>query len=77
MKRDGTKIVGVGSLDNFTVQITDVTGNYYSFSRSDLASCTRELKSLMPDNYSRSLKPAEIDDLIAYLVNLRGAEATR
>jgi putative heme-binding domain-containing protein len=77
VKRDGTKIVGVGSLDNFTVQITDVAGNYYSFSRSDLASCTRELKSLMPDNYSRSLKPAEIDDLIAYLVNLRGAEATR
>ena len=77
VKRDGTKIVGVGSLDNFTVQITDMAGNYYSFSRVDLASCTREFKSLMPDNYSRSLKPAEIDDLIAYLVDLRGAQATR
>ena len=77
VKRDGTKIVGVGSLDNFTVQITDVAGNYHSLSRSDLASCARELKSLMPDNYARSLKPAEIDDLIAYLVNLRGPEVTR
>jgi putative heme-binding domain-containing protein len=77
VKRDGTKVVGVGSLDNFTVQITDAAGNYYSFSRNDLASCARELKSLMPETYSQSLKPAEIDDLIAYLVSLRGAEATR
>jgi putative heme-binding domain-containing protein len=77
VKRDGTKIVGVGSLDNFTVQITDMAGDYYSFLRSELSSCTRELKSLMPDNYSRTLKPAEIDDLMAYLVSLRGAEATR
>ena len=77
VKRDGTKIVGVGSLDNFTVQITDMAGDYYSFLRSELASCTRELKSLMPDNYSRTLKPAEIDDLMAYLVSLRGAETAR
>jgi len=75
--RDGTRVVGVGSLDNFTAQITDAAGNYYSFSRSDLASCVRELKSLMPDNYSQLLKPAEIDDLISYLVSLRGAGATR
>jgi hypothetical protein len=27
----------------------------------------------MPDNYSRTLKPGEIDDLIAYLVSLQGA----
>jgi hypothetical protein len=31
----------------------------------------------MPDNYSQLLKPAEIDDLISYLVSLRGAGATR
>jgi quinoprotein glucose dehydrogenase len=73
VRRDGTKIAGVGSLDNFTVQITDMAGNYYSFLRSDLASCARELKSPMPDNYSRTLKPGEIDDLIAYLVSLQGA----
>jgi putative heme-binding domain-containing protein len=73
VRRDGTKIAGVGSLDNFTVQITDMAGNYYSFLRSDLASCAREPKSPMPDNYSRTLKPGEIDDLIAYLVSLQGA----
>jgi len=77
VRRDGVKIVGIGSLDNFTVQITDAAGNYYSFERSDLASSTRELKSLMPDNYGRMLAAAEIDDLLAYLVSLRGAEATQ
>jgi putative heme-binding domain-containing protein len=77
VKRDGAKIVGIGSLDNFTVQITDAAGNYYSFERGDLASSTRELKSLMPDNYSRVLTAAEIDDLLAHLASLRGAEAAQ
>ena len=75
--RDGRKIVGIGALDNFTVQITDAAGNYYSFERSDLASSALELKSLMPDNYGSILTAAEIDDLLAYLVSLRGEEVTR
>ena len=74
VRRDGSKVFGVGDLDNFTVQIIDTAGNYYSFLRSDLASATRELRSLMPDNYSRLLTPGEIDDLLAYLVSLRGGE---
>ncbi len=77
VKRDGTKIIGVGDLDNFTVQLTDAAGNYYSFLRNDLSSAARELRSLMPDNYSRLFTPGEIDDLLAYLVSLRGAEASQ
>jgi putative heme-binding domain-containing protein len=77
VKRDGTKIIGIGDLDNFSVQITDAAGNYYSFMRSDLSSVTRELRSLMPDNYSRLFTPGEMDDLLAYLASLRGAEASQ
>lgn len=77
VKRDGTKIIGVGDLDNFSVQITDAAGNYYSFMRSDLSSVTRELRSLMPDNYGRLFAPGEMDDLLAYLASLRGAEASQ
>ena len=77
VKRDGTKIIGVGNLDNFSVQITDTPGKYYSFLRSDLSSVARELRSLMPDNYSRLFTPGEIDDLLAYLASLRGAEASQ
>ena len=77
VRRDGAKITGVGDLDNFSVQVTDAAGNYYSFVRSDLASATRELRSLMPDNYTRLLAPGEIDDVLCYLANLRGAERPR
>lgn len=76
VKRDGTKITGTGQLDNFSVRIYDDAGNYYSFLRTDLASATREMHSLMPGNYGRLFTSGEIDDLIAYLVGLRGAEAT-
>jgi hypothetical protein len=31
----------------------------------------------MPDQYGRLFTPAEIDDLLAYLVSLRGVEAAR
>lgn len=75
VKRDGGKIIGIGDLDNFSVRITDSSGNYHSFPRTDLASVTRELRSAMPDSYSRLFTPAELDDLLAYLANLRGAEA--
>ena len=77
VKRDGTKVVGVGDLDNFSAQITDASGNYYSFNRADLASADREFRSLMPASYGRLFTPAELDDLLAYLVSLRGTEATR
>jgi putative heme-binding domain-containing protein len=78
VKRDGTKLVGVErGFDNFSAQLMDSSGNYYSFLRSDVTSIKRDNRSLMPDNYGRMLTPAEIDDLVAYLVSLKGAEATR
>jgi hypothetical protein len=54
-----------------------VAGNYYSFLKSDVQSATRGTRSIMPDQYDRLFTPAEIDDLLAYLVSLRGAEAAR
>jgi cytochrome c oxidase cbb3-type subunit 3 len=78
VKRDGTKLVGVErGFDNFSAQLVDSSGNYSSFLRSDVTSAKRENRSLMPDNYGSLLTPSEIDDLVAYLVSLRGAEAAR
>ena len=74
VKRDGTKIIGMGELDNFSVRLTDRTGNYYSFLRTDLASATSVLRSAMPDTYSQLFTPGELDDLLAYLTSLRGEE---
>jgi len=75
VKKDGAKIFGMGDLDNFTVRITDRSGNYYSFLRTDLASVTRDLRSAMPNTYSRLFTPGELDNLLAYLASLRGEEA--
>ena len=77
-KLDGTKLNGVErGLDNFSVQLMDMEGNYYSYLRTDVAAIKREDRSLMPADYGRRFKPAEIDDLIAYLAGLRGTEAVR
>jgi cytochrome c oxidase cbb3-type subunit III len=73
VKRDGTKIVGVEkNFDNFSAQLVDLTGRYYSFLREDVTSMTREPKSLMPSTYGKLLTENEINDLLAYLNNLRG-----
>lgn len=72
--RDGKSIVGVEkNFDNFSFQLIDLSGNYYSFLREDVASVTRESRSLMPSTYAKSLSKGEIDDLLAYLSSLRSA----
>jgi len=78
VKNDGTKVTGVErGFDNFSAQLIDAAGNYYSFSRNEVASIQRDPRSLMPEDYGRSLTSSEIDDLLAYLVSLRGGEASR
>jgi len=68
--RDGRKLSGVErGLDNFTVQFTDLSGAFYSFERDELQSFTREGRSLMP---KPSLSARELDDLVAYMVTLKG-----
>ena len=71
--RDGKKILGLQrGLDNFTVQILDLAGNFYSFDKSEVTSVTPERRSLMPDNYGKTLSTSELDDLVSYLASLRG-----
>jgi putative heme-binding domain-containing protein len=72
VRRDGTTISGVErSLDNFSAQLVDLSGKYYSFLRENVTSITREDRSLMP-SYERVLTQSEVDDLLAYLISLRG-----
>jgi len=71
--RDGKTIVGVEkNFDNFSFQVVDLSGNYYSFLLEDVASVTRESRSLMPSTYGKSLSESEMNDLLAYLISLRG-----
>jgi putative heme-binding domain-containing protein len=73
--RDGKKIVGVErNFDNFSAQFVDLAGKYYSFEREDVASMTRQPRSLMPATYGKMLSAIEVDDLVAYLHSLRGGQ---
>jgi putative heme-binding domain-containing protein len=72
--RDGRKIVGVErNFDNFSAQLVDLSGKYYSFEREDVLSMKREPRSLMPSTYGQLFTAAEAGDLLAYLSSMRGA----
>ena len=71
--RAGQKITGVQrGFDNFSAQFVDMSGKFYSFDKSEVASIQREFRSLMPANYGRTLTPAEMNDLLAYLTERKG-----
>jgi cytochrome c oxidase cbb3-type subunit 3 len=56
--------------DSFTIQIKDTAGQFHSFAKQELKAFERLPKeSLMPAY--RGLRPADIDDLVAYLASLK------
>ncbi len=75
--REGKTITGAQrGFDNFSAQLMDVSDNYYSFLKSDVTSMKREFRSLMPD-YRNSLSETDLNDLLAYLVSLRGPQEVK
>jgi len=70
---DGRRITGLRlNEDTFTIQVRDLNGGLHSFVKEDLKELQKDPgKSPMP-SFRGVLSPAEIDDLIAYLVSLRG-----
>jgi len=71
----GQKIVGVAkNEDTFSIQLLDTQQQLQFFEKKDLKTVTHERKSLMPAYSEQMLKPAELQDLIAYLESLRGEE---
>ena len=72
--KDGRKISGLRvNEDSFTLVLRDVGGHYYSFDKSDLQKIeTQPGKSVMP-SYT-ALSSSDLDDLIAYLSSLKGAQ---
>ena len=71
--REGKKVEGVEKgYDNFSARLIDLSGNFHSFMKDDVRSVRREYRSLMPSNYERLFSAGEMDNLVAYLVSLRG-----
>ena len=71
--KDGRNISGVRlNEDTFSIQVRDLNGGVHSFLKEDLKELHRdEGKSPMP-GFRGSLSASEVDDLVAYLVSLRG-----
>jgi len=71
--KDGRRITGVRlNEDTFTIQVRDLNGRIFSFVKQDLKELQKDKgKSPMP-GFRGVLSAAETDDLVAYLVSLRG-----
>lgn len=71
--KDGRRITGVRiGEDTFTVQLRDLSGRTYSFLKQELTDLQKDFgKSPMP-SYQGGLTASELEDLVAYLVTLRG-----
>jgi len=72
--REGATITGqLLNHDTFTVQLFDSSERLVSFSKANLREFNITDKSAMP-SYQGKLSPAELDDLVSYLVSLKGID---
>lgn len=72
--KDGKTFTGVRvNEDTFVIVLRDMAGNYHTFKKSNLESIDKEFgKSFMP-SFSH-LSEAQRNDLVAYLMTLKGAQ---
>jgi putative heme-binding domain-containing protein len=72
--KDGKRVSGVRvNEDTFTVQIRKPDQTFAMFDKSEAKEVVHETKSMMPAY--KQLSPADLQNLIAYLVTLRGQHA--
>ena len=71
--KEGARMTGLRlNEDIFSIQVRDLNGGIHSFVKQDLKELQRDTgKSPMP-SFRAVLSASEVDDLVAYLVSLRG-----
>ncbi|MGB7845560.1 MAG: c-type cytochrome [Candidatus Acidiferrum sp.] len=66
---DARKFTGViRNEDNFSIQLQSLDGAFHFLTRSDVAELEFLPEPIMPADYGATLKPAELDDLVSYLM---------
>jgi cytochrome c oxidase cbb3-type subunit 3 len=71
--RSGGKVVGrIRNEDNFSLQLETLDGTFFSVTKSDLEGLEYSSEALMPSDYSSTLSPNELNDLISYLMKVAG-----
>lgn len=71
--KDGRRLTGIRlNEDIYTIQVRDLTDRLHSFWKQDLKELQKDRgKSPMP-SYRSTFSETELDDIVAYLVSLRG-----
>ncbi len=73
--RDGRALTGIRvNEDGFSVQFRDLTGRLHSFWKDELETLEKEWQRSPMVSYAARLTPAQTDDLVSYLVSLKGAQ---
>jgi cytochrome c oxidase cbb3-type subunit III len=74
--KDGSVVEGVRvGEDSFTIVLKDAAGKFHGFWKPDLRSLEKEPgKSFMP-SFKDTLSSTQMDDLVAYLMTLTGAQS--
>ena len=60
--------------DVFWIQIRDAAGTVHSLEKVNLTKLERQIDATLMPSYATRLSAAELDDLVLYLVTLRGAQ---
>lgn len=78
---DSSKLSGmVRDEDNFSLQLQNIDGTFHLLNKSDIRTLSYAGSTAMPSDYASTLSPAEINDLVSYLLrasrskNRRNAE---
>ena len=74
--RGGEKVVGrIRNEDNFSLQLQMLDGTFHFVTKSDLEALEYNSQPLMPADYSSTLNPNELNDVVSYLMKVAGASA--
>lgn len=75
--RSGEKVIGrIRNEDNFSLQLQTLDGTFCSVTKSDLASLEYTPQTLMPSDYSATLSPNDLNDVISYLMRVANVSAS-
>lgn len=75
---DGHQYTGVvRNQDNFSLELQTADGVFHFFDKTGLAHVERARRSVMPDDYGKTLSEAEINDIVAYLLASASKEPAR
>ena len=73
--KDGKRLTGIRlNEDTYSLQIRDLSDNLHSFWKQDLTSWKPAANRSPMPSYRTQFSEQELDDMVAYLVSLRGVQ---